>query len=214
MPSTQHWIAAALSSLLICSVTFATQEEPPQPAAPETAPGEAPAEDQPDRANETLQDAKERAEKLAAETQQRAEKLAEELDKSQRAKEVSAGILQPIYKAAEQLSFPMFHWLAFAVMATGVVSYALQLVIGKLVVLTRAGFSPAEILSDALGLVISIVGLVLTTQAAAENSTFTQHPASVLSATAVGIVAGFIFYRWGQAQEVQATIARSRAAGT
>jgi hypothetical protein len=106
----------------------------------------------------------------------------------------------------------MFHWLAFAVMATGVVSYALQLVLGKLVVLSRMGFSPSEILSDTLGLVISAIGLVLTTQAAAENSTFTHSPASVLSATAVGVIAGFIFYRWGQAQEVQATVARQQAA--
>jgi hypothetical protein len=105
----------------------------------------------------------------------------------------------------------MFHWAAFAIMATGVVSYALQLVIGKLVVLSRLGFSPAEILSDALGLAISLVGLVLTTQAAAENSTFTQSPAAVLSATATGLVCGFIFYRWGQSQEVQATIARRAA---
>ena len=108
----------------------------------------------------------------------------------------------------------MFHWVAFALMATGVVSYALQLVLGKLVVLTKMGFSPAEILSDAHGLVVSLVGLVLTTQAAAENSTFTQSPFAVLSASAVGLVVGFIFYRWGQSQEVQAAIARRKQAAT
>ena len=209
MTSTRACLGGACSLLLMCGIALAAQEETPQPASPEAAPAQAPAED---GQTPTLQEAKENAEKLAADAQQKVDQLTAELNKSQRAKEVSAGILDPIYKLAEQLSFPMFHWLAFAVMATGVVSYALQLVIGKLVVLSRAGFSPAEILSDALGLVISLVGLVLTTQAAAENSTFTQHPASVLSASAVGIVAGFIFYRWGQAQEVQATIARGQKA--
>lgn len=148
------------------------------------------------------------AERALADAQKKIDELRGELDQSQQAKQISAGLLDPIYRLAEQMAFPMFHWLAFAVMATGVISYALQLVIGKLVVLTRMGFSIAEILSDALGLIISLIGLVLTTQAAAENSTFTQSPASVLSAAAVGIVCGFIFYRWGQAQEVQATMGR------
>ncbi len=94
-------------------------------------------------------------------------------------------------------------------MAAGVVGYGLQLVLGKLVVLTRMGFSFTEIISDAFGLVISLVGLVLTTQAAVENSTFTQSPSSVLSATVVGAIVGLLLYRWGQAQELQATKGRS-----
>ena len=97
-------------------------------------------------------------------------------------------------------------------MVAGVVSFALQLTLGKLVVLARLGFSPAEILSDALGLVVSLVGLVLTTQAAAENSSFTRSTAAVLSATAVGAIAGFVFYLWGQRQELQAVEGRKRAA--
>lgn len=131
-----------------------------------------------------------------------------ELDENEQAKEVSAGILQPIYQVAEMLAFPAFHWIAFAVMATGVVSYALQLVLGKLVVLSKMSLSISEILSDALGFVISAVGLVLTTQAAAENSTFTTSPAAVISASAVGVVAGFVFYLWGQAAEVAAVKGR------
>jgi hypothetical protein len=190
---------AILSLLLTCGASLFAQE---------TQPAEQPSTEK------TTQQLQEQTEQALRDAQQRADQLAKDLDRSQQAQQVSAGILQPIYKLAEQLSFPWFHWLAFAVMATGVVSYALQLVLAKLVVLSKMGFSPAEILSDALGLVISLVGLVLTTQAAAENSTFTQHPASVLSASAVGIIAGFIFYRWGQAQEVQATIARSKMAKT
>lgn len=138
--------------------------------------------------------------------------LAEKVDEDPRAREVTAGILQPIYRLAEAMAHPAFHWIAFAVMATGVVNYALQLVLGKLVLLTRLSLSLKEILSDALGLVISLTGLVLTTQAAAENSTFTTSPAAVLSASAVGVVAGFIFYLWGQRLELEA--ARGRAVGT
>ena len=56
------------------------------------------------------------------------------------------------------------------------------------------------------------MGLVLTTQAAAENSSFTSSAAAVLSATAVGAIAGFVFYLWGQRQELQAIEGRRRAA--
>ena len=99
-------------------------------------------------------------------------------------------------------------------MATGVVS-ALQLVLGKLVVLSKMGFSPAEILSDAHGFVVSAIGLVLTTQSGGpERPRFTASPFAVLSASAVGLVVGFVFYRWGQSQEVQAAIARRRQAAT
>ena len=143
---------------------------------------------------------------------QKADAVAEAVDKSEPAQEVSAGILKPIYQLAEVFAFPAFHWLAFAVMVAGVVSFALQLTLGKLVVLAKHGFSPAEILSDVLGLVVSLVGLVLTTQAAAENSSFTKSAATVLSATAVGAIAGFVFYLWGQRQELQAVEGRKRAA--
>lgn len=175
------------------------QDPSPDPNAPaSTTPTEKSPEE---RVTENVNDAADAAQKKVKE-------IAKEVDQSPRAKEISAGILQPIYQLAEQLSFPLFHWAAFAILAAGVVSYALQLVLGKLVVLARMGFSPAEIIADAHGLVISLVGLVLTTQAAAENSTFTRSPFAVISAAAVGLVAGIILYRWGQAQEVQAAIAR------
>jgi len=138
--------------------------------------------------------------------------LADEVNKSAQAQEVRAGILKPIYNLAERFSFPTFHWVAFALMVTGVVSFALQLVLGKLVVLTRMGFSLTEVLSDALGLAVSLIGLVLTTQAATENSDFTANAAAVLSATAVGVLAGIIFYVWGQRQELQAVEGRRRGA--
>lgn len=147
---------------------------------------------------------KEKTSDAIAESRAKVDEVAEKIDESERAKEVSAGILRPIYLLAEYLSFPAVHWLAFAIMATGVVTFALQLVLGKLVVLAKAGFSFTEILSDMLGLAISVVGLVLTTQAAVENSNFTQSPAAVLSASGVGVVLGFIFYLWGQRQEIQA----------
>lgn len=147
---------------------------------------------------------------IVTEAREKVTELAHDVDQDVRAQEASAGILQPIYRLAEAIAFPAFHWVAFALMATGVVSYALQIVLGKLAVLLRGSISVKEILSDALGLVISLTGLVLTTQAATENSTFTSSPAAVLSATALGVVAGFIFYVWGQSQELQA--ARGRQA--
>ncbi len=141
-----------------------------------------------------------------------AKEAIEKVDQSDEAKQISAGILNPIYMLAEKLSFPYFHWLAFAAMVTGVVSFTLQLVLGKLIVLSRMSLSPSEILADSLGLVISLVGLVLTTQAAAENSTFTTSSFAVISSTAVGIVAGFLFYIWGQRQELLAVEGRRRVA--
>ncbi len=143
--------------------------------------------------------------------QQRIGEIAEKVDQNEQAQEVSAGILKPIYDLAETFSFPAFHWLAFAVMVAGVLSFGLQLVLGKLVVLIKAGFSLTEILSDALGLVVSLTGLVLTTQAAAENSSFTPSPSAVISATAVGGIVGFVFYLWGQKQELQAVEGRQKA---
>ncbi len=134
--------------------------------------------------------------------------IAEKVNEDKRAQEASAGILKQIYLLAEKMESPMFHWTAFALMVTGVVSFALQLVLGKLFVLAKMSLSPSEILSDAMGLAISLVGLVLTTQAAAQNSTFTASPAAVLSSTAVGAVLGFLFFRWGTAQELAAADGR------
>lgn len=154
------------------------------------------------------------AEEIVSNARQKADELARRLDESPQARDVSAGILQPIYQLAEAMAFPQFHWVAFTLMAAGTVSYALQLVLGKLVVLTRMSLSIRAILADMLGLAVSLIGLVLTTQAAAENSTFTGSPASVLSATAAGILLGFIFYRWGQTEEVQAALGRRKQASS
>lgn len=134
--------------------------------------------------------------------------FAKDVDDSETAKETSAGILTPIYMVAEALEFPAFHWLAFALMLSGVIGFAMQLVIGKLVVFAHLGFSLREILSDVLSFAISLIGLVLTTQAAAQNSTFTQSPFAVLSASLLGLVLGLMLYFWGQAQEVEAVKGR------
>lgn len=132
------------------------------------------------------------------------EEIAQKVDQNEKANQYSAGILEPIYAMTEYMSFASFYWLAFAFMVSGVVSFALQLVLAKLAVLMRGGLSVSQILTDAQGLVISLVGLFLTTQAATENSTFTSSAAAVLSSALVGMVAGFLFYLWGQAAELQA----------
>ena len=187
------------------------QEEPGSNGGTESAPAE-PAEKKPDAATSTTDKIIEVISPLEKKAEKELTKIAKQVDEDPRAKTASAGILQPIYAVAKTLAFPAFHWVAFSLMAAGVVSYGLQIALGKLVVLMRMGFSLKEIASDAVGLAISVVGLVLTTQAAAENSTFTQSPALVISATGVGAIVGFILYLWGQSQELQAADGRSRAA--
>jgi hypothetical protein len=153
-----------------------------------------------------------RANQQVEEAQLKFDDVRKQVNESEEAQLVRAGILKPLYKLAEAFSFPAFHWLAFAVMVTGVVSFLLQLTLGKLVAISRHGFSLMEVLTDALGLVVSLVGLVLTTQAAAENSSFTSSAFAVLTATGVGAVMGIIFYWWGQRQELLAMSAANRAA--
>ena len=126
---------------------------------------------------------------------------AESVNENETAQLASKNILQPIYDAAEYLAHPWFHWVAFAMMVAGLVSFTLQLVLGKLLMLMQFHFSLTEVLADGLGFAISAIGLILTTQAATENSTFTTSPAMVLSAAAVGVFFGLIFYVRGQTQE-------------
>lgn len=136
----------------------------------------------------------------------KAEEFGNAMNQSQAVKEISAGVLDPIYKVAENIgqNQPWFYWVAFAVMAAGVVSFAGQVVFTKFLLLFKGSLNFREILSDLLGLAISVVGLVLTTQAAAENSQFTSTPAKVVSAAAVGVVAGIVFWMWGTSQEFRA----------
>lgn len=149
-----------------------------------------------------------KAQQTLDDAQQTASAAVDAIDKNAQAQEIAGGVLAPIYQLAEAFSFPAFHWVAFCIMTIGVVSFALQLTLGKLVVLARGGFSFSEILSDLVGLVVSLVGLVLTTQAATQNSTFTHSSFSVLSSAVVGVLLGFIFYLWGQRIELQATKGR------
>lgn len=191
-------------SMMYSSLAQAQEAEPSTPA-----PTSAAAKVAKEPASPAVDQVKESTQNLTKQTQEEVDKIAKVVDEDPRAKTVAAGILQPIYLLAEKLAFPSFHWLAFGLMCAGVVSYLLQLVLGKLIVLTRMGFSLKEILSDMIGLAISLIGLVLTTQAAAENSTFTQSPAAVLSAAILGAILGFILYTWGQSQELQAVAGRT-----
>lgn len=138
------------------------------------------------------------------------QEIGQTLNESGQVQEISKGILNPIYQLAEYIDIPTFYWLAFAVMVAGVVSFAFQLVFAKLLLLFKGSLNIKEILSDALGLVISLLGLVLTTQAATQNSDFPQSPLAVVSAAAVGALVGLVFYWWGQKQEFQAADGRGR----
>ena len=163
-------------------------------------------------AQEAAVEAEEQSKPTVDAAQDELEELRGRVNQSEQAQRVRAGILKPIYSLAEMFSFSAFHWVAFAIMVAGVVSFALQLTLGKLVVLSRSGFSPSEILSDALGLAVSLIGLVLTTQAATENSNFTASAFAVISSTCAGVIVGFVFYVSGQRQELQAVEGRKKAA--
>lgn len=185
----------------LAGLGFAQDDSPTAPPSSEPAAKE--------KEQSTIEKVEDAASKMASQTEEKLEELAKTVDKDPVAQKTAAGILQPIYQVAEFLAFPAFHWVAFALMSAGVFSFVLQLLLGKLIVLLRMGFSFKEIASDVVGLAISVVGLVLTTQAAAENSSFTQSPAAVISATIVGGIVGIILYFWGQAQELQAAAGRS-----
>ena len=141
---------------------------------------------------------------LKEQVKDQVQEISQTLNKSPQVQEISSGILQPIYQLAEYIKIPAFYWIAFAVMVAGVVSFAFQLVLGKFFLLFKGSMNIKEILSDALGLVISLVGLVLTTQAATQNSDFPTSPAAVVSAAIVGALFGLLFYWWGQSQEFRA----------
>lgn len=207
-----------LSTLLLLPLNTAPAQHTAEPeaATESTQPAESPpestaAENSSEASNsDALDQAKETASGLVGDAKERVGDLADTLDQNRTVRDMSSSLLYPIYVAAETIAFPAFHWLAFCLMAAGTVSYALQLVLGKLVVLARGSFSLREILSDGVGLLISVVGLILTTQAAAENSTFPESPTAVLSSAIVGAILGLVLYRWNQSEEIDAAHGRRR----
>lgn len=205
-------IALRVGILGVCLLMPFTQTVNAQEASPaQDAPAATTDSESDASSTDVVGDAAEKATEIADSAKENVDELADRVDQDDRAIKAKNSILSPIYQLAEKMSFSAFHWVAFALMVSGVVSYALQLVLGKLVVLSRVGLSVTEILSDGLGLAISVVGLVLTTQAAAENSAFTESAFAVLSATLLGAVVGFVFYLWGQRQELQAVAGRKSA---
>lgn len=158
----------------------------------------------------TVEQVRDQAKELASDTKDRVQEIAATIDQSQTAQEVSAGLLKPVYLLAEAVSFPAFYWVTFMLMVAGTVSFAFQLVLGKVIVLAQGSMNVREIISDTAGLAISVLGLVLTTQAASQNSTFPQSPSSVVSSMLVGALLGLFLYRWGQAEEVDAARGRKR----
>lgn len=196
--------------MLLTSPAWGQDETADPGSAPPTG-ADAPAnpdEKQPtitEKAGAAVDTAKKKVGEAADATKKKAVELAEKVNESETGKKVSAGILDPIYKLAGALSLPGFHWIAFALIIAGVVSFAGQLVFGKLIMLSKLKISLLEIINDAICLAICLVALVLTTQAAAEHSTFTTTPALVLSATAVGVILGIVLMKRGVGQEVRAS---------
>lgn len=211
-------ILTAITALFLIVSTTAAQDEtlPAETELPISTETES-VEDPPSTPTQTeaertsLDDVGNQAKELASQTKEKVGELAETLDKTEAAQEVSAGVLKPIYQLADSLSFPGFYWVAFMLMVAGSISYALQLVFGKVVVLSKGSMNVREILSDSIALAICLIGLVLTTQAATQNSSFSSTPSAVLSATTVGAILGLCLYRWGQAEEVDAARGRKAA---
>jgi ABC-type multidrug transport system fused ATPase/permease subunit len=165
-----------------------------------------PVEQQNEKDDKSLQD---KAEDLKDQANEKLDEVKKSVDESEGAKDAAESILNPIYKLVESFGkFSSFYWVAFALMSAGVVSYAFQLILGKLFMLAKGRFSFAEVLSDALGLVISVVGLGLATQAATENSTFTNSAFAVLSSAIVGLIVGIIMFVWGVRLESRASRAK------
>jgi hypothetical protein len=126
------------------------------------------------------------------------------LDTNEDAQLATDNILAGIKTFGDKVvAIPGFYWIAFAMMTAGLVSYLLQLVLGKLIMLARFHFSVTEILSDGLGLLISAIGLMLLTQAATAEGLVIDRPSFVLTAAGVGAFFGLIFYFRGQTQELR-----------
>jgi len=136
--------------------------------------------------------------------------MTESLDQNQRIRNASTRLLQPIYDASKFTTSQRFYWIAFALTSAGVISYSLQLVLSKLLLLTKGSINLREILSDGVGFAVSAIGLILVTQAATDHESFADSPTSVLSAASVGILAGLILYRWNQREEVNALRGRRK----
>lgn len=186
-----------------CSITLFLLIQATAVWAQESAPAQSPP------AASQLESGLESAQKSAAQVGEKlsegAQEIGDKLNQSATVQEASASILKPIYQLSQYMAHPWFYWIAFALMVAGVVSFTGQIVLTKLLLLFSLHLSFKEILGDLLGLVISLIGLVLTTQAATENSTFTGSPAAVVSAAIVGAIAGLMFYIWGQSTEFAAS---------
>lgn len=191
-----------VNSFAIAAVYFLTAVAANSPSGPLQEPSSANASQN----REVVEQVKEKVAETADIVKDKAKEIGQTLDQSQSVADVSNSILNPIYQAAEAAGeYPAFYWCAFALMTAGVISFALQLVLSKLFLLLRMHLNLKEIIMDVVGLLISAIGLVLTTQAAAENSaSFVQSPSAVLSAATVGAILGIVFYVWGQRQEFQA----------
>jgi len=198
-----HSGLAITAALLIASLTAGAVSARQTDAPPIRQQGTEVVEKVKDSINETADVIKEKAGEIG-----------ETINASPAAHDISQSILNPIYQGAEWAGqYPAFYWSAFALMTAGVVSFLLQLVLTKFFLLFKMHLNIKEIIMDVVGLLISAAGLVLTTQAAAENSgSFVQSPAAVISALVMGGFMGLVFYIWGQRQEFQSAKGRVAAA--
>ena len=128
----------------------------------------------------------------------------ERLDTDPQAQQATDHILSSIRDIGNKVvAVPGFYWIAFAMMTAGLVSFLLQLVLGKLIMLTQSHFSIVEIMSDAMGFLISLIGLTLLTQSATNEGLVIDRPSFVVTAAGLGAFVGLIFYFRGQTQELR-----------
>lgn len=132
-------------------------------------------------------------------------KLARSADTLPAVQNTYTSIILLIDFLGEFASFPAFPGTVFVLMVAGIVNYAFQLTLTKLVVLMKGGFNLREIAADMTGLLTSLGGLILTAQSPLFADNFLRSPSMVVAMTGSGVALGLLLYRWAQKQEVHAT---------
>jgi hypothetical protein len=139
------------------------------------------------------------------------DRFARQFDDIPIVRNTSEKILSLTTQLDEFLQIPMFHQIVYSLGIAGAVSFTFQLLLTKLLVLLKGGFSIREIISDLTGLVFSLSVVVLTLRGGGRGIEFARHPGMLVGLTILGILFGLVHYRWAQQQEILA--ARGQHAG-
>ena len=120
------FLMACFSLALVVQSTGSLTAQDPAPAQSPTAGGQLEA---------GLESAQKSAAQVSEKISEGAQEIGDKLNQSSTVKEASASLLKPIYQLAQYMAHPWFYWIAFALMVAGVVSFAGQIVLTKLLLL-------------------------------------------------------------------------------